>query len=468
MKTIRFIKCATILSCAILLLTQCSQPKEKKPYNVLFLIVDDMNDYGFYEGHPNAKTPYLDEFKETALTFRNAYCASPLCTPSRAATFSGLYPHTTGAYFNGCDPWRQSDILKDSTETLPELFKRNGYTTFGLGKTYHAKLEEGRDTLNWDNKYYGGGFGPFPDKEHQFKGKFWGAQAFPDSAFPDVQNTNATIDFLNKSHDKPFFAALGLWRPHSPFTCPQRFYDMYDVNEIEVPKGYLEGDLDDVDSIHLGLVDAFGRWSISGAKTPDNWKKMLHAYLACNTFADWNIGRVIETLNSSIYANNTIVVFWSDNGYHCGEKNHWEKGSLWEQTVLTPMAIRVPNANGNGKVCTKPVNLVDLYPTLVELCGIRQPIQKIEGVSLTQLIDNPESEWSLPAVTTLGIEYSSVRNEQYRYIRFIDGSEELYDNKKDPYEFNNLAGDENLQSVKDELAKSIPTKWAPELPGRRN
>ncbi|MCG8701425.1 MAG: sulfatase-like hydrolase/transferase, partial [Bacteroidales bacterium] len=188
---------------------------------------------------------------------------------------------------------------------------------------------------------------------------------------------------------------------------------------------------------------------------------------ATTAFADWNIGRVIEALDNSKYKDNTIIVFWSDNGYLCGEKEHWEKGVIWEQACLTPMAIRVPGSASNGQVCKRTVNLVDLYPTLVDLCGLDNP-GHLMGESLRPLIENPGQKWENPALTTLGIEYASVKNDQFRYIRFIDGSEELYNHHDDPYEFDNLASKPGYDEIKKELAKSIPTKWAPELKGRRH
>jgi len=435
---------------------------QQKP-NVLFLIVDDMNDYGFYGTVPQIKMPYINKFKETAVVFENANCGSPVCTPSRAAVFSGLFPHNTGAYFNGCDPWNKSKKLINQ-ETLPEMFKRNGYETFGRGKLYHAKLAPGRIENNFDNKpLYGGGFGPFPDEEHQIKGKFWGIQSFPDSIFPDVKNADAAVDFLNQNHEKPFFLALGLWRPHTPFTCPQRFYDMYNIDDVELPKGYNENDLSDIPEIAKELLDPFGRFNPGNTQ---EWKELIRAYYACTSFADWSIGRVIEALDKSKYAENTIVVFWSDNGYHCGEKNHWEKNTLWEQAARTPMAVRVPKARGNGKHCFAPVSSVDLYPTLTELCGLDQK-SKTDGKSLKRLLNDVELEWQ-PALTTFGEGFSSVRDKRYRYIRYSDGSEELYDHLYDPYELNNIEGEPELKKVKERLRKYIPKEFSKELAGRRS
>ena len=441
----------------------CTKQKAE-PYNVLFLSVDDMNNYAFYGEYPQSKMPYLDKFKESAVTFSHAYCSSPVCTPSRAANYSGLHAHSTGAYFNGSDPWNKSEQLMNC-ETLPELFKRAGYYSWGRGKLYHAKLSEGRDAKNFDNKYWGGGFGPFPDEEHQIKGNFWGIQAFPDSVFPDVINSDEAIKFLQQDHFKPFFLTLGLWRPHTPFTCPQRFYDMYNVNDINLPKGYNSDDINDIPDIAKELLDPFGRFN---PEDTIEWKRLIHAYLACNTFADYTIGKVIEALDNSKYAKNTIVVLWSDNGYHCGEKNHWEKNTLWEQAARTPMAIRIPGSKQNGKVCNIPVSLVDLYPTLVDYCQLPEPKHALDGVSLKKALENVSVNWDRTAVTTFGEGFASIRDARYRYIVYSDGSKELYDHSNDPNELINLAYQKEYKTVIEKLSAHVPKKFAKALKGRRS
>ena len=292
------------------------------------IIADDMNDYGFHNTYSVLKTPYLDEFCHSAIKFEKGYCAAPACVPSRAAVFSGIFPHKSGAYRNGCDPWKQSPFT--AIESMPECFQRNGYTTFGRGKLFHSQPAPERKKAMWDNKVWGGGFGPFPDEEHQLAGNFWGVQAFKDQEFPDVVNADALIGFFEQEHDSPFFAVYGLWRPHTPFTAPQRFYDMYDPAEMPIPlHGWSEDDLNDVPPLGKQLADVWGdRFDLCGNENSKLWRKFVHAYCACTSFADWNIGRVINALDETQYADNTIVIFWSDNGYHCGEKDHWEKTTL--------------------------------------------------------------------------------------------------------------------------------------------
>ena len=443
----------------------CSRSQPKRP-NVLFLIVDDMNDYGFYNALGGVKTPHLDRFKQTALTFEKAYCASPACVPSRAAVFSGLYPHTTGAYRNGCDPWNQAPL--ESTESLPELFKRSQYTTYGQGKLTHAPVAEEKLNAMWDNKPHGGGFGPFPPEEDQVAGRFWGWTPWedPDSDFPDVVNADSVIEFLEQDHEKPFFLAYGLWRPHTPFTAPKRFFEMYDLAQVELPP-YKEDDLADVPKLGRDLAAVWGeRFVVSGKDTEQSWREFVWAYLACTSFADWSCGRVLEALDKSPYADNTIVVFWSDNGYHCGEKDHWEKTTLWEQASLTPMAIRLPGSAQAGKTCARPVGLIDLYPTLADYCRLDDLAHELEGQSLRPLLEDPEGPWEHPALTTFGEGYASVRDERFRYIQYPDGTEELYDHDLDPHEWDNIAQAPEHSAVKDRLAQAIPAQFAKSLGGR--
>ena len=453
------------LTASLLSSLACSRIQPKRP-NVLFLIVDDMNDYGFYNALGGVKTPHLDRFKQTALTFEKAYCASPACVPSRAAVFSGLYPHTTGAYRNGCDPWNQAPL--ESTESLPELLKRSKYTTYGQGKLTHAPVAEEKLNAMWDNKPHGGGFGPFPPEEDQVAGRFWGWTPWedPDSDFPDVVNADSVIEFLEQDHEKPFFLAYGLWRPHTPFTAPKRFFEMYDLAQVELPP-YKEDDLADVPKLGRDLAAVWGeRFVVSGKDTEQSWREFVWAYLACTSFADWSCGRVLEALDKSPYADNTIVVFWSDNGYHCGEKDHWEKTTLWEQASLTPMAIRLPGSAQAGKTCARPVGLIDLYPTLADYCRLDDLAHELEGQSLRPLLEDPEGHWEQPALTTFGEGYASVRDERFRYIQYPDETEELYDHDLDPHEWDNVAETSEHSAIKDRLAQAIPTQFAKSLGGR--
>lgn len=453
--------------CFFLALSTVTATESPRP-NVVLIIADDMNDFGFYGTLRGVKVPHLDSFKKTAITFERAYCAAPSCVPSRASFLSGLYPKTTGSYLNGSDPWTKSAM--DGIDSLPEVFKRSGYTTWGAGKLFHAKITPEREKAAWDNKPYAGGFGPFVPEKDQLAGQWWGVTPWtnPDTEFPDVVNANAAIEFLKQKHDRPFFLAFGLWRPHTPFTAPKRFFDLYDEKSISFPPpGYLDNDLDDIPEAGRKLTRVWGiRWEKTGKANPDLWKRIVWGYFATTSFADWSAGRVIEALDASPYANNTIVIFIGDNGYHCGEKNHFEKSTLWEASARVPMAIRLPGKGRAVASSTRPVSLIDLFPTLVDYCRLARPKQKIEGLSLRPLLRNPNARCERPAFTMYEEHYFSARDQRYRYIQYPDGTEELYDHQVDPFEFQNLAGKAQLRNVKKRFQKWIPAKWAKSLGGR--
>lgn len=456
--------CLTVLSS--LLFTSIpvfSQNSDQKP-NVLFITVDDMNAWGVLDNYPLLKVPNIRKLVSQSYYFENASCAAPVCIPSRAAFFSGVYPHTTGLYKNVQDGWEQSDILKQ-VETIPEFFQRSGYETWGRGKTFHVKLPGTREDEMFDNEVYNGGFGPFADQAHQGRtNKHWyGIQPWegPDTDFPDVKNTNAAVQFLAKKHDKPFLMYLGIYRPHSPYTAPKRFYDMYNEKDMTVPPGFLKDDLSDVPQMGRALSKGMGQLQVKGYSEKEALSKYLRAYCAGYSFADWNIGRVIDALDKSPYGKNTIVVFCSDNGFHNGTKNHWTKSTLWEQADLIPFLIRLPD--GKAYKCPQTVSTIDIFPTLVDYCKLGSPKQKLDGQSIVPILKDQKYKWTRAGLTTAGEGYASVRSERYRYIRYPDGTEELYDHQTDPYEHVNLAGKVNMKAIVAELSKSVPASFAKAL-----
>lgn len=440
--------------------------------NVLLIITDDQNDYFREASGVEAETPAIDQLRGQAITFTRAYCASPVCGPSRASLFSGLYPHHTGAYLNGADPWRKSAQL-DAAETLPELFRRSGYHAWGMGKLFHAKLPVTRAPKQWDNAAKAnGGFGPFGDPEHQFAGKFFSVQEWdqPDEEFPDVISANQAIKFLKQyDSDQPFLMVYGLWRPHTPFTAPRRFFDRYDPKAISFPPpGYQPDDLEDVPAGGQHLAAIFGeRWKGFGDSNPDAWRRIMHGYLACTSFADWNVGRVIAALDDSGHGENTIVIVTSDNGFHIGEKHHYGKSTLWEKSANVPMLVRLPQQQHAGSRCQATVGLIDLYPTLRSICGLKAPPQQLDGHDLSPLFENPAAEWNHPGITSYGEGRFSLRSGRWRYIRYSDGHEELYDHSSDPHEFDNRAGDAATESTRAQFRKLIPALWTPSLGGRK-
>lgn len=439
--------------------------------NVLLIITDDQNDYALATSGVAVKTPHLDQLREEAITFPHAYCASPVCGPSRAALFSGLYPHHTGAYLNGADPWLKSKQLQ-AAETLPEVFRRSGYSTWGMGKLFHAKLPEQREERQWDNKSSAnGGFAPFADEAHQFAGKFFSVQEWdgPDTDFPDVKSADAAVEFLSgRSSDKPFFMVYGLWRPHNPWTAPRRFFDLYDPAQMAFPPpGYAIDDMKDVPPGGRELAAIFGqRWDKFGDSNPQAWRRVMHGYLACTSFADWNLGRVIQAVDEHGHGDDTVVIVTSDNGYHVGEKHHYGKSTLWEKSANVPFMIRLPGKQHAAKVCTAAVGLIDLYPTLRALCGLEAPPQRLDGRDISPLLDDPATPWPYPAVTTYGEGRFSLRSGPWRYIRYADGKEELYDHRNDPHEFQNRADDAETDERRAEFRTYVPKSWAPSLGGR--
>ncbi|HEX5554780.1 MAG TPA: sulfatase [Chitinophagaceae bacterium] len=427
--------------------------------NVVFIVVDDMNKFSILHNYPILKTPAIDKLASQSYNFTHATCAVPLCAPSRAAFFGGIAPNKTGVYRNYHDIY-DSSILSH-TELLPECFKRNGYLTWGGGKTFHMQVNDGRENKMFDNApVKHGGYGPYAKKPFWYGKSGWASikpWTGPDTDFPDVRNADAAIAFLKQTHKKPFFLYYGLFRPHTPYTAPKRFYDLYKDADIVLPPGYKAGDLDDVPPMGRALVDSMKQYFKQGMSKKEVWLAMLKGYLANTSFADWDMGRVIAALDQSSYAKNTIVIFCSDNGFHLGTKDHWTKKTLWEQADMVPLLIRLPG--GKAYRCDQTVSLLDIFPTLVDYCHLNPPPHTLDGHSLVPIFRDPKTQWNHPGFTTWGVQYSSVRSERYRYIRYPDGSRELYDHFKDPYEWINLAGDPKMKPVIEGLTGAIPSTF---------
>jgi arylsulfatase A-like enzyme len=445
------------------------EPKEITRPNVLMIVVDDMNGYGVLDQYPYVKTPYLDQFREQGINFINASCQSPVCSPSRASFFSGLYPHQTGSYLNAHGGWINESSPLSSIESFPECFRKNGYETWARGKIFHSPLDSTREYGMFENRpIYKGGFGPFPEEEYWTGGsRFRSIKPWegPDSDFPDVKNAEAAIEFLKQEHERPFFLYFGLWRPHNPYTAPERFFQMYENEEFYPPPGFREDDLDDIPRLGRLLLDSLKNYKYTGGEyTPEKHLRFVKAYAANSSFTDWNVGRVIEALDSSRYAGNTLVIFFSDNGFHTGEKERWGKATLWEQADYVPLIIRDPQ--GAMGESSRTVSLVDLYPTLVEYCDLEDPDHDLAGKSMVPLLSDPDATWDRPSFTSYGEHYSSVRDERYRFIQYPDGQRELYDHQIDPYEFHNIANAPASSPIIERLSACIPEEWTPSVGGR--
>jgi len=428
-----------------------AKPKPEPAPNVLFIAVDDLNHWVGYTGRNKlAKTPNIDRLSQMGMSFTNAHCAAPLCCPSRAALMSGLRPSTTGVYTNG-DDWRK--VIPDSI-TLPSFFRKKGYWVAGGGKLYHGGFD--RDTEF--NYYYRNAKDRANQgvvKRGQFGGIRWAQMDAGDDALADYHVAQWAGSELLKKHDRPFFLACGIFRPHMPWNVPKKYYDMYPLEQIQLPP-YRKDDLEDVPLPGQKIADNGDHKALLKTTNPEQtWKEAIQAYLACITYADAQIGRVLDALEQGPNRQNTIVVLWGDHGWHLGEKDHWRKFSLWEEATRAPLIWYVPGMTKANSRCDRTVDFMSIYPTLAELCGFEPPAH-LEGKSILPLLKNPQAKWDSPAICTFNYNNHAVRTEQWRYIRYNQGEEELYDEKKDPYEWKNLAKAARSTKVKTQLQQWLP------------
>lgn len=459
----------------------CLPLAAKERMNVLLVISDDLRtEIGCYASEL-AKTPNIDALAETGVRFDRAYCQFPLCNPSRASMLTGRHPGRTGVlgnrdWFGGKHP----EIV-----SLPKHFKHHGYTTVRVGKIFHGGID---DTEAWsvDGQVRTLAGVPenarpdtAPDKgpkevgpaERDRKSDRWVVLKGDGRAHGDSKVADRAIRYLEQFKDRPFFIGCGFAKPHTPLEAPQRFYDMWKLEDIPlppdfaprptVPAGFPAG------SIRPKNSDLF----IDRDASPEEAREMIRAYLASTAFMDWNLGRVMEALNRLGLRENTIVVFWGDHGFQLGEKGKWSKaGSLWEQGTRTPLLICDPREETAGRACPRVVEMVDLYPTLLELCGLDAPAG-FDGRSLAPLLREPEREWNHPAYSVWsedGRHFTgvSVRTEKWRYAEFFGRGEGrmLLDPEKDPHEMTNVAGDPANSDVVGRLSSLVRAYAAGHLP----
>jgi len=429
--------------------------------NVLFIAVDDLNHWVGYTGrNPQAKTPNIDRLSKMGVSFTRAYCAAPLCNPSRAALMSGKRPSTTGCYQNG-DNWKQ--YIPEGIG-LAATFKRAGYYVAGAGKIYHSSTYYPGE---WDDYFDEQGFGSEEDRDARnarTKGidKFEGFYTPPvhdlkDSDLSDWHIVDYCITQLRTPRDKPLFLACGVHKPHLPWVVPKKYYDMFPVEDIRLPP-YREDDLDDLppEGVRMARPEGDHKYVLEH----DRWKAAIQSYLATIAYTDRNIGRLIDALEKSPYAGKTIICLWGDHGWHLGEKHHWRKFTLWEEATRAPLIWVVPGVTRPGGLCDRTVDFMSIYPTLCDLAGIPVP-EHVEGVSIRRLLADPQASWDPPGLTTFGYMNHAVRSEAWRYIRYVDGGEEFYDEAKDPYEWDNRAESAEFDRQKSDLAKFMPKENAP-------
>ena len=427
----------------------------KKP-NVLLIAVDDLNDWiGCLGGHPQAKTPNIDRLASTGMLFTNAHCQSPVCNPSRASLMTSLYPSSSGIYF--LNPDLKESPAASKITLMPQRFLESGYHVTGVGKLFH---NGGGQNENYVPNYGGqfGGFGPRPEEKiSPFPGHplwDWGVYPERDEQMPDYQIASWAVERLAEKHDSALWLGVGFYRPHVPQFAPQKWFDLYPLETIQLPKT-IASDLTDIsaygiDITRLKHVAPTHEWVMEH----DEWKPLVQSYLACVSFVDEQVGKVVTALENSEYAENTYVVLFSDHGFHLGEKERYAKRSLWEDGARVPMIIAGPGIP-QGKTCSKPVQLLDIYPTLLALTELKADPTH-EGNSLAPLLKDPEAEWPHMARTSFGPGNYAIISEHYRFIQYKDGSEEFYDHTKDPHEWNNVIVDPEYAEVVQQHRLQVP------------
>jgi len=496
---IRLLLVSATLSLLFTSLASAEEPIQERP-NVLFIAVDDLNDWiGCLEGHPQALTPNMDRLANRGVLFANAHCASPACNPSRAAIFSGLMPQVTKVWSND-----SGSLGKQFPKAIQigETFSNAGYRTLGTGKLLHSKPPRGFDEYfkteqRWSpldktavkytdkelpskstdspshevldsqgNKVVLPLNGMPSDRRPTESGgeSFdWGPFDVPDSDFGDTKITDWAIEKLKASGDKPVFLGVGYYRPHIPLWAPKRFFDRFKDSPAELPK-FKTDDLNDVgNAAKKWATEAVTAGSHATVEKFKQWQAAVEGYLACTTYVDHEIGRLIDALDSSEIGDNTIIVLWGDHGWHLGEKQHWGKWTGWERSTRVPLIIVPPKKMKKhfasaGQKCDQPVGLIDLYPTLVDLCGIEGP-KRLDGQSLESLLEDPTQDTDRALVTSFDSGNNSLRTKRWRFIRYVDGSEELYDLNQDPNEWNNLTQSDKHKKTKAKLSQQLSMKY---------
>jgi arylsulfatase A-like enzyme len=468
----------------------------EKP-NVLFIAIDDLNDYiSPLDNHPGVITPNFERLAKRSVTFANAHCAAPACHPSRVAMMTGVHPSTSGIYrnlFGAHGPrWRHESPALEDAVVLSQHFRDHGYRAVGGGKIFHTLQWTPGDSQNdpdaWDD-YRGDPLDPIsadwprpkltPDSEAGLtKGRPLGGESqlfgaavleVEDEEYGDQLVVNWAIEQIEKQSTNhaegapasaatpPLFLAVGLFRPHIPWEVSQKWFDLYPIDDVQLP----EHRKDDLDDAHRHGRESWHQWVTDNKQ----WEHLMQGYLASISYVDNQLGRLLDALDASPMKDNTIVVLWTDHGFHIGEKENWEKFALWDQTTRVPLFIHAPGISKDGEKTRQPATLTDIYPTLCELAGLPIPDQ-CDGTSLVPQLKDPSAKKKQLALTSFqfGNERApshAVADPRYRFIQYANGFEELYDLKADPNEFTNRADDPELAKIKTRLAKSLPTDAAP-------
>lgn len=437
--------------------------------NVLFIAIDDQNDWiGHLGGHPLAKTPHIDRLAARGTTFLNAHCQAPLCNPSRTSLLVGLRPTTTGVY--GLAPWfRTLEAWKDRV-TLPQHFRAHGYRTLTVGKVYHGGVggpqERAQEFDVWGSA---GGIGIKPDRKlipptplgnHPLMD--WGVFPHRDEDKGDYQVASWAVEQIRSApRDRPFFLAAGFFLPHVPCYATQKWFDLYPVDDSVLPPIRLD-DRDDTPRfswyLHWNLPEPRLKW----VRENYQWRNLVRSYLACTSFVDAQVGRLLDALDEAGLSENTVVVLWGDHGWHLGEKGITGKNTLWYRSTRVPLVFAGPGVNRGGR-CAQPAELLDIYPTLCQLCGLSSR-DDLEGMSLVPQLTDPAARRERPAITSHNQGNHGIRSERWRYIRYADGTEELSDVLNDPREWTNLAAKAEYSAVIADHRRWLPQKDVPPAP----
>ena len=426
-------------------------------YNVLLVAVDDLRpEIGCY-GNRLVRTPNMDKLASRGVRFERAYCQYPLCNPSRTSLLTGRYPTTTHVmdnlrYFR--------DEFPDWT-TLPQLFRQHGYVTARTGKIFHGGIDDER---SWVEGGEPGRRRQAPTAEERAKqaknSDRWEAVPGEGEDQPDYRTASRAIELLDKYKDRPFFLGVGFVKPHSPLVAPRKYFELYDPAKMPLPPDFAPRPTLAPGVPAAALPERNGDLFVGRDATPEAAREMIRAYYACVSFMDAQLGRVLARLEALGLSERTIVVLFGDHGYHLGEKGKWSKhNSLYEVTARVPLIITAPGVARAGAACPRTVELVDIYPTLAELCGLKAPAG-LEGQSLAPLLRNPQAAWDYPAytVTLRGKIFGrTVRTERYRYTEWDpEGKQaELYDHERDPHEQRNLAGEQQYQQQRRQLQELL-------------
>lgn len=451
----------------------CAPAEPSARPNVLFIAIDDLNDWVEpLGGHPQVKTPHMSRLAARGTAFLNAHTQAPLCNPARTSLLTGRRPSSTGIY--GLAPWfREVEALKD-IESLPQYFDRHGYATYATGKVYHGRYGRADEDREFQTLGPPSGVGARPERklvstpqDHPLMD--WGTFPHRDEDKGDWAVASWAVEQLegplSGSQEQPFFLAVGFFLPHVPCYVTQEWYDLYPLDSVELPP-VRRDDRADTPRFSWYLHWKLPEPRLKFVEEAGQWRNLVASYLGSVSFVDSQVGRVLDALEASGHADDTVVVLWSDHGWHLGEKLITGKNTLWDRSTRVPLVFAGPGVAAGGRV-TSPAELLDIYPTLVDLAGLPAPAG-LEGHSLLPQLRDAAAPRAWPAITTHNAGNHGVRSENWRYIQYADGSEELYDMAADPDEHHNLAADPQHAEVVAEHRRFLPAASAPPAAGSRS